>query len=119
MKKFTIQEKFKIYYFFNLEAGSSESKPQCKKAKERRLERKKQKLESKGVSFEEFIKTKKENQQQKNQEKSLKDYINDIPENGCHKLKVFFFLSKSSNHQFSFMTVVLLQYFNSFKIVKV
>lgn len=62
--------------------GADLTKPQCKKAKQLRLERKRDKLALQGIDFEIPKKNK------KNCQKSIEDLLNDFNADGVHKLKV-------------------------------
>lgn len=62
--------------------GADLSKPKCKKAKQLRLERKRDKLALQGIDFE----IPKKNT--KNCQKSIEDLLNDFNPDGVHKLKV-------------------------------
>lgn len=62
--------------------GPDPVKGPCKKAKQMRLERKLQKLAKKGEPME----TKPSSN--RNQEKSLEDFLNEAPQDGAHKLQV-------------------------------
>lgn len=62
--------------------GADLSKPQCKKAKQLRLERKRDKLALQGIDFE----IPKKNT--KNCQKSIEDLLNDFNADGVHTLKV-------------------------------
>lgn len=64
-------------------AGRDPNKPPCKKAKLMRLERKKEKLLSKGITD---IKTESPSKQ-----KSLEDFMNEISVDSKKKLKVCYF----------------------------
>lgn len=64
-----------------LKSGPDPSKPLRKKAKHLRIERKKQKLAEKGISFEPESKS-------KNIEKTIEEFFNEHPSDGVHKLEV-------------------------------
>lgn len=61
-------------------SGTTDTNPPRKKAKQMRIEKKKAKLESKGQNWEPKQKT--------SMEKAIRDFVDDINENDCHKLKV-------------------------------
>lgn len=65
--------------------GVDLTKPKCKKAKQLRLERKRDKLALQGIDFEIPKKNSKNNCQ-----KSIEDLLNDFNPDGVHKLKVNF-----------------------------
>lgn len=69
---------------FKKGVGADSSRPPTKKAKLLRLERKKEKLLKRGVSLE----TIQQQTQKQQQQKSLEDFINEVPKNAQHKLKV-------------------------------
>lgn len=58
------------------------SNPPKKKAKQLRIEKKKAKLDVLGKNW--------EPKQRTSTEKTIRDYINDVDESNCHKLKVIF-----------------------------
>lgn len=60
--------------------GADPNKPPCKKAKLLRLERKKEKLQKKGIEF--------EKKQVKNEQKSLEEFLNEVQPDSKHKIKV-------------------------------
>lgn len=64
-----------------LKSGPDPSKPLRKKAKQLRIERKKQKLAEKGISFEPESKS-------HNTEKTLEQFFMEHPTDGAHKLEV-------------------------------
>ncbi|XP_018333588.1 arginyl-tRNA--protein transferase 1 isoform X2 [Agrilus planipennis] len=61
--------------------GADPSRPPCKKAKLLRIERKQQKLIQKGLKIG-------QKETAKNEQKKLEDFIDQIPENAKHKLKL-------------------------------
>lgn len=67
---------------FKAGEGADLSKPKCKKAKQLRLERKRDKLALQGIDFEIPEKN------TKNCQKSIEDLLNDFNPDGVHKLKV-------------------------------
>lgn len=71
---------------YNQGVGADPSKPPCKKAKLLRLERKSQKLLKKG---EDVSAT---SNRPNNQQKSLNQFLEEIPTTSKHKLKVSLFL---------------------------
>lgn len=94
--------------------GADPSKPPCKKAKVLRLERKKEKLTQSGVNIECALKSK--NEKNKDVEKSLETFLNEIPNECKHRLNV----SRFSYFLYIFFyqlckIVILLDYFGQSK----
>ncbi|KAF5302592.1 hypothetical protein FQA39_LY10210 [Lamprigera yunnana] len=84
-------------------------KPQCKKAKFLRLERKKQKLLSKGIVFEKTVKC--------NAAKSVEQFLNEIPANGKHKFKTKLISSEDINHKLENDKLVEYEVYKKYQMV--
>ncbi|KAL5289545.1 ATE1 family protein [Megaselia abdita] len=82
---------------FQQQPNCNETNPRRKKAKQLRLERKKAKYEAKGQSYEPVGLNLA--QQKTSSEKTIREFIGEVEESNCHKLKVILVPSVNSRNQ--------------------